>query len=144
MSSTKLLSLDNVVTASGKYPDRAKSLELTDEVKSNINDLITRVNALLTELDIKQVSVSSGFRPTSVNAGIANAAKKSLHTQGKAVDLLDDKEQKLANLIVESPNLLKKHGLWIEDPAATKGQNTNWVHLDCGIRKDRPSRMFKP
>lgn len=143
MSSVKL-TLNDVVTASGRYPDRANSLELTDEVKSSINDLITRVNALLTELGINQVSVTSGFRPTTVNATIANAAKKSLHTQGKAVDLLDDASQKLANLLVKSPNLLKKHGLWIEDPAATKGQNTNWVHLDCGVRKDRPSRMFKP
>lgn len=144
MSSTKLLTLNDVVTASNKYPDRAKSPELTDEVKSNINDLITRVNALLTELGVKQVTVSSGFRPSAVNAAIANAAKKSLHTQGKAVDLLDDKAQTLANLIAKSPNLLKKHDLWIEDPSATKGQSTNWVHLDCGVRKDRPSRSFKP
>lgn len=144
MSSTKLLTLENIITASGRYPERTKSSELTEEVKSNINNLATRVNALLSELGIKHVSVSSGFRPSAVNASIANAAKKSLHTQGKAVDLLDDKDQSLAKLIASSPNLLKKHDLWLEDPAATKGQNTNWVHLDNGVRKDRPSRTFKP
>lgn len=143
MSSAKL-TLNDVVTASGRYPDRAKSSELTDEVKSNINDLITRVNALLSDLGIKQVSVSSGFRPSAVNAATKGAAKKSGHMVGKCVDLVDDKEQSLGKLITSKPELLRKYGLFLEDLAATKGQNSNWAHLDTIERKDRPSRTFKP
>jgi hypothetical protein len=63
---------------------------------------------------------------------------------GKAIDIKDDKDQKLASLILSNPQLLKKYDLWLEDPAHTKGKNTNWVHLDVGTRKDRDLRMFKP
>ncbi len=144
MSSAKLLSLDTVITASGKYLDRAKSPELTDEVKSNIEDLITRVSSLLSELGIKQVTVSSGFRPSAVNAGVKGAAKKSGHMIGKCLDLLDDKQQSLGKLVASKPELLRKYGLFLEDLSATKGQNSNWVHLDTIQRADRSSRTFKP
>jgi hypothetical protein len=63
---------------------------------------------------------------------------------GKAIDILDDKPQSLANKILTNPDLLKKYDLWLEDPAHTKGKNTNWVHLDMGNRTERPLRMFKP
>lgn len=144
MSSVKLLSLNDVVTASGRYPERAKSPELTDDVKSNINDLIDKVLSLLLDLGIKQVSVSSGFRPSAVNAATKGAAKKSGHMAGKCVDIVDDKDQTLGKLIASKPELLRKYGLFLEDLASTKGQNSNWAHLDTIERKDRPSRTFKP
>lgn len=126
--------------------DKAYSAELTDRIKSNAKDLISRVNALLKDLGwSKDVQVSSGWRPAAVNSQIANAAKKSLHQTGEAVDIVDDKEQSLSKLIMSKPELLKKHGLWLEHPEATKGKNTNWTHLDCSkVRKDRPVRVFKP
>jgi hypothetical protein len=64
--------------------------------------------------------------------------------QGRAIDLLDNKEQSLAKLVQSRPDLLKKYDLWLENPDFTKGKNTNWVHLDMGTRNDRPSRQFNP
>lgn len=138
MSSTKLLSLDTVITASGRYPDRAKSPELTDEVKSNINDLITRVNTLLIELGVKQVTVSSGFRPSAVNAGVKGAAKKSNHLIGKALDLYDPKGE-LDKLFMSNLKTLEKHGLYLEHPDATVG----WAHLQS-VTPRSGNRVFKP
>lgn len=118
--------------------------ELTQEVLENINILLEKVNALFWELKITDAKVSSGWRPAAINATVANAAKKSHHMTGKAVDIVDDKEQSIAKKILSNPELLKKYDLWLEDPAHTKGKNTNWVHLDIGTRSERPLRMFKP
>lgn len=137
-----MISLKDYLTASGAYPERENHKEVN---KANAERLITAVNAFLKELDYKgPVKVSSGFRPSEVNANIANAAKKSLHTQCLAVDYLDDKNQTLAKLCASKPELLRKYGLFLEDPASTIGKNTNWCHLDLGTRSDRPSRVFKP
>jgi hypothetical protein len=144
MSKPDLITLEALLTSSNRYPDRANSPDCTDEVKKNGALLINRVNALLNELGVTSVDVTSGFRTASSNAQVANAAKRSLHMQGKAVDLLDDKEQTLAKLVDSRPDLLKKYDLWLENPDFTKGKNTNWVHLDMGTRTDRPSRKFNP
>lgn len=117
--------------------------ELTQELMDNAKKLLEKVNKLLTELNITKATVTSGWRPAAINAATAGSAKKSLHMVCKAVDILDDADQTLAKLILANPDLLKKYDLWIEDPASTKGKNTNWVHLDFGTRTDRPLRMFK-
>lgn len=131
-------------TSSGSYPDRVRHPEYTEEVINNTRALLDKVNGLLTELGVEKVRVSSGFRPSGVNAGLSNAAKRSYHMLGKAVDLLDDGNQNLARKISTRPDLLKKYELWLEDPQSTIGKNTNWCHLDDGNRQDRPSRVFKP
>jgi hypothetical protein len=139
-----MITLQDLITSKGRYPDRANSTELTEELKANGKQLIEKVVALLTELGIKSIDISSGFRTSAANSATPSAAKKSLHMQCKAVDLLDDKAQSLGKLILSKPELLKKHGLWMEDLSATIGKNTNWVHLDIGNRADRPIRIFKP
>jgi len=116
----------------------------TKEVEENAKKLLKKVNELLAELNVEKVTVSSGFRPADVNKQVANAAKRSYHMNGYAIDILDDQYQTLGKLIAGKPELLKKYELWIEDLTSTKGKHTNWVHLDYGIRSDRPSRMFKP
>lgn len=132
-----MLILEDLVTASGKYPERFKSPELTLEVIDNGMALLDKVNALLSDLGIQNVKVSSGFRPSAVNAGIPNAAKKSSHMICKAIDL-EDPDGKLDKLIESRPDLLRKYGLFQENPVSTK----NWAHLDCADRPDRPSRQF--
>lgn len=139
-----MLKLEDLLTSSGRYPERLKSAELTDELKQNGQRLLDHVNALLKDLNITKVSISSGFRPSAVNASISNASKKSLHMSCLAIDLLDDKAQSLGKLILANPELLKKHNLWLEDLSATIGKYTNWVHLDIGNRPDRPIRVFRP
>lgn len=135
---------NDVLTASGRYPDRATSPHLTDAVRANVSEIARRVNALLEDLGwTGKVDVTSGFRPPAANAA-ANGATKSAHMVGQAVDLLDDKEQTLAKLIMSRPDLLIKHQLWLEHPDFTKGQRTNWAHIDFKQRRDRPVRVFNP
>ena len=139
-----MITYKRLLTADGKYPDREKHSELTEQHKKNGEDLLLRVNALLADLGISSVQISSGFRPAIVNAATAGSAKKSAHMICKAIDLLDDKNQTICKKIQAKPELLKTHGLWMEDPAHTIGKNTNWTHLDTVDRKDRPVRIFKP
>lgn len=121
-----------------KYPR-----EYTPTIKTNANDLLKRVNDLLNELEIEKAVVTSGWRPAAVNRA-AGGARKSSHMVGKAVDILDDTEQSLANKILSRPELLKKYDLWIEDPNYTIGKRTNWVHLDTKQRSKRVVNKFIP
>lgn len=143
------IKIEDVITSSNTYPARAKDPELTKEVLDNIQKLVTAVNALFAHLNWTQpVKISSGFRPSQVNANVKGAAKKSLHTQGLALDIQQPKNNnELAKKIREfqaKDNILTKLGLWMENPQYTIGQNTSWVHLDLGQRADRPSREFNP
>lgn len=132
------ITLNDWVTSSGRYPERAKSKELTDEVKANAEELLKRVNAALKELGIEKASVSSGFRPSDANKA-TGGAKRSAHMSGKAIDIIDDKNQSICKKFTKA--VLEKHNLWREDSDYTKGKWSNWCHLDYVERKNR---VFKP
>jgi len=137
-----VITIKDYLTASNSYPEREKHSGVNT---ANAERLVTAINAFLQEIGAKgPFRISSGFRPPEVNSKIANAAKKSLHTQCLAIDLLDDKNQSIAKLCASKPDIMRKYGLFLEDPASTIGKNTNWCHLDLGLRADRPSRVFKP
>lgn len=133
------LTLDAWITSSGKYMDRAKSPELTYEVKSAAMVLVDKINELGRRLNLGTLEVSSGFRPIVVNANIKGAAKSSGHTKGMAVDF-SDKDGKLKALVASKPEILRELGLFMEAPEAT----LTWLHLDYINRPDRPNRQFKP
>lgn len=118
--------------------DKTYPNDITQEIRDNATVLLEKINALLKDLGVTDIKVSSGWRPPSINAALANSAKKSLHMIGKACDI-SDKDHTLSDAILKQPDLLKKYNLWIEDPTATP----TWCHLDFGIRTDRPLRMFK-
>lgn len=120
------------------------SNEYDDSITDNATILLFKVNSLLNDLGIEKADVTSGWRPESVNVKITNAAKKSAHMIGKAVDILDNDNQDLAKLVASRPDLLRKYDLFMEDLNSTRGKNTNWVHLDYMVRSDRPSRVFLP
>lgn len=135
------------LTASGAYPDRENHPELTKAHIENANKLLSEIKALFEELDlnIEDYEFSSGFRPSSVNKNIANAAKKSLHQLCLAIDIKDDKNQTLAKKMRQCADKRKKRGIWLESPDHTKGKYTNWVHLDLSpTRKVRDSMEFIP
>ena len=135
----EIIDLEKYITASGKYKDRLLSSELTKEVKDNAVMLLNRVNQLLKELGIDVADVSSGFRPSSVNAKIKGAAKKSLHMLGKAIDISDPKHE-LYKKVEANPKLLTKYGLWLEHKDDTPG----WCHFDMSsLRTDREIRIFR-
>jgi len=143
-----MITLKDYLTASGDYPAREKSSELTPEIVSNANKLLEKVNALLADLGITKVKVSSGFRPLSVNTTVKNAAKKSHHTTCNAIDIVDDSKQSLSLKLLKDADdnkqnsLLAKHGLYMEHPQHTIGKNTNWTHLQQ-IPPGSKSLVFK-
>lgn len=134
-----MLTQIDVITSSGKYPERANSSELTLEVRDNIDKLLLKVNAFLHDLQIPIPKVSSGFRPSSVNSKTPGAAPHSQHMIGCAVDL-EDVGDKLEDIVTSRDPLLKKYGLWQESPIYTAG----WVHLDMLDRGLRPRNRFIP
>lgn len=136
-----MLTLDDWITSSGKYPERADSEELTIKVKDNAQLLLDSVNDLLVALsiDLSKVSISSGFRPSNVNSKIPNAAKKSLHMTGLALDL-SDPDGSIDRAIEANPELLVTYGLWLESPKSTP----KWCHLDKGTRSSRKVKIFNP
>jgi hypothetical protein len=124
------ITVNDVLTASGRYPERATRPECTDVIKANAQALCNKVNAFLDELGYTgKRDVTSGFRPLSVNEVTSNAGKKSHHLTGNALDILDDKDQTLAKLAESRSDLLEKYGLYMEDHRNTKGKNTNWFHV---------------
>lgn len=118
--------------------DKTYSQEWTKEIETNAKELLVNVNAFLNELEIKNVSVSSGWRPEAINKA-AGGAKKSQHTIGKAVDLKDP-DGKLKDKCEENDTLLKKYGLWMEHRDSTP----TWLHLDNKDRGKRDKNIFKP
>lgn len=142
-----MLTVFDLITSSGKYPDRADSHELTADVLANGAALVRKVNALLTDLkafhelavDIEAIKVASGFRPSNINAQTPAAAKRSLHMTLNAVDLLDPQNE-IGRCIEKAPWLLIEHDLWLENPRNTPG----WCHIDQGDRKKRLVRIFAP
>ena len=112
--------------------------ELNEDIKKNAEKLISTVNLFLKEIGVSEVKISSGWRPSSINSKVPNAAKKSLHMSGLAVDLFDD--GKIKEIILKNVDKLEKYNLWLESIDHTP----TWVHLDLGIRSARPKRIFIP
>lgn len=135
-----IISLEDLLSSSGKYKDRMNSTECTEEVKENARQLLSKLNPLLIELGLQKCIVSSGFRTSDANKA-ANGAKKSLHMIGSAIDI-QDKDESLDKRLntPEGDLLLKKYGLWQEIPTKTIG----WVHLDNKDRGTRSKNQFIP
>ena len=113
----------------------------SESTKENALILLARVNALLREIDLPEAikpRVNSGWRPAWYNATVANAAPKSKHISGEAIDLADP-EGALDDFLMANTKLLQEHGLYMEHPAATKG----WCHLQS-IAPRSQNRVFYP
>lgn len=115
--------------------DYVKGEKPPEGVIDNALDLLGRVEGLLLDLGWDgDVVITSGYRSPVKNKAVGGKPK-SWHMQGRAVDLRDASGE-LYNLIEARAALLAKHGLWMEQ--YTRG----WVHLDTGIRRARPIRIF--
>ncbi len=121
--------------------DEKYASELTGEIRANAAKTVEKANALLSEF-VKaggsERAVTSGWRPSAVSASISNAAPKSKHMTGQAIDLADPEgdfdEWCFANLSV-----LQELGLWLEHPASTKG----WTHVQV-VPPRSGNRVFYP
>lgn len=116
---------------------RDKQAPLTGLMEVNLKKLLQAVNKLRAAYN-KPMIVSSGYRPAAINATIPGAAKKSNHMACLAVDFAD-RDGKLAEYCLNNLKLLEEFGLWMEDPAHTKG----WVHLQR-VPPRSGNRVFKP
>lgn len=126
------------------YPD-----EFTLEVKTNAEQTVEKVNALLSALqdDGLQIEknrqgsiIHSGWRPAMINGQTKNAAPKSKHITGQACDLYDP-EGAIDDFMMSGIGqaTLARLGLWIEHPSATKG----WAHVQT-VAPRSGQRVFYP
>lgn len=122
--------------------------EYTQEIKENAIGLLVIVNDFIKTLDIRNVVVTSGFRPPSYNKTVKGAAKGSRHTTGQAIDLADPKKE-LAKLICgkdfKDGSLLEEFNLYAEHPGYTSAnpKGSHWLHLQSVPPKSH-TRIFIP
>lgn len=96
---------------------------LTPAMRSNMEKLLIALN-LIRDLYGKPMVVSSGYRPSVINAATPNASKTSCHLTCEACDF-DDKDRKLVQWLLRNMDLLERAGLYMESPINTP----TWVHL---------------
>lgn len=111
--------------------------DYTKEVQQNLAVLLEKINVVRAKYG-KPMTVSSGFRPASLNANVPGAAKKSKHIVGLAVDIVD-KDGKLWEWVLQNLQLMQDLGLYLEDKRHTK----SWVHFQIGPPLSG-KRIYKP
>lgn len=116
---------------------REKDAPLTGIMEVNLEKLLRAVNKFRAVYG-KPMKVTSGYRPAAINATVPGAAKKSNHMACLAVDFADS-DGKLAEYCLNNLKLLEEFGIWLEDPAFTKG----WVHMQV-VPPRSGNRIFKP
>ncbi len=141
---------DKYISVDEYLMGRATLDTLTDEIVGNINTLIPAINELLEQFGEK-CDLSSGIRLVADQIRIykeINEKRKaqklpeipvpmgSAHLKGGAIDL-HDKDRKLTQFCMDNLPLLKKLGLYMENPANTP----TWVHLQI---IPTHSRVFNP
>ena len=117
--------------------DQTHKADLTTEIVGNAAVLVERVHKLLKVFG-EDRPITSGWRPPAVNAATLNAAAKSKHMTGQAVDLADP-DGDLDDWCLEHPEMLQLFQLWQEHPSATK----NWCHLQS-VPPKSGKRVFYP
>jgi len=128
-----------------KYP-----LALTPDIEREAFRTVDLANKLLSQaqtygvtVDMHPVNkspVSSGWRPPEVNAATPNAAARSKHMTGQAIDIYDPDGDLDAWLMTgEGQAAMVALGLWHEHPSATKG----WAHVQT-VPPRSNNRTFYP
>lgn len=125
----------------GRDKEYAKELNAATVRAAEIT--VKRTNLLLAEFryatgDSEQRKVSSGWRPSALNASTLGASLRSKHIIGQAIDV-SDPEGDLDTWCMDHLDTLARIGLWLEHPAATKG----WCHLQT-LPPKSGNRVFYP
>lgn len=122
------------------YPE-----ELTPEIRAAASALMPKVNRFMSMFyaanpGAAQRRITSGWRPPAINRRVKNAAKKSNHMTGHAVDISDDDEA-LDTWAQgrEGVKALQACGLWMEHRHATP----RWAHFQ-DVRPGSGWRVFHP
>lgn len=111
-----------------------KGQQCPPELEANLLDLLFKLNQLRA-IWKKPMIVNSGYRNPVKNkqvGGVPNSA----HLYCQAADIRDHKGE-LSNWLLQNQDILEECGLWMEEPAKTRG----WCHL-----QSRPAhnRIFQP
>lgn len=129
-----------------KGRDVAYAADLTEEIRNNALITLQRANRLLERFyaAVPQATrvrgCNSGWRPPAVNATVRNAAKKSNHLLGRAIDINDDDDLLDKWLMTEAgQKALADIGLWMEHPMATP----RWAHVQT-VPPASGRRVFHP
>ena len=127
--------------------DRNFAACLTDEIRKNAAETVSKVNLLLFHAakdglvliaSNKRSLVNSGWRPPAINAATPNAAAKSRHMTGQACDV-SDPTGSLDKWCMANLEELEHVGLWMEHPSSTPG----WCHLQT-VPPRSGRRVFQP
>lgn len=122
--------------------DTKYRLECTGAIRDNALKTVAATRKLLTlaeaETGLVWDTVTSGWRPKSVNDATANAAKGSNHLLALAVDI-GDPDRTLAQWCVSNPDKLAECGIWIEDPRFT----ATWLHAQI-VQPKSGKRIYIP
>lgn len=141
-----MLTLDAYLMGRDRLFPRAYSPEIEVEARRTV-ELANRLLQIAVEAGVGMdpspktgTLITSGWRPPEVNASIPNAAPKSHHMAGRAVDLYDP-DGELDDWLMSDPGQaeLEHVGLWMEHPSATKG----WCHLQT-VAPRSGRRVFYP
>ena len=135
-----------MITEDDYFGRMSHQYEPDAEVVRNANKLLDRVNAMLDVINethpgiegAMNPHVNSGWRPAAYNATVPNAAVKSKHITGQAIDLRD-LDGDLDEFLYANQKYLQLAGLYMEHPAATKG----WTHLQSEPPRSG-NRVFFP
>ena len=137
-----MISMDELLNNKYKLEDQS------DEIQSNLTDLLEKVNQIRT-LWAKPMVVTSGLRTMEDHLriyaakGITDPAKIPMHSKhlvGAAVDI-SDPNLELTAWLKEDLSRLEDAGLWCEQG------NKNWVHfqnIQYGSWADGKTRWFNP
>lgn len=139
MAPISQITVKDLLTSSGKYPDRAALASTAD--LDNAHYLVEAVNLLFKQIAYRgRAVISSGFRPAAVNAATPGAAKRSLHMKCMAVDFEGQELGQAIRAHHDGAAELRRGRLFMESLESTP----TWTHVDSGQRADRPNREFKP
>ena len=123
--------------------DKTFGSSLTADIVRNAEETVKRANVLLAEFrfdthDTEIRKVNSGWRPPEINERTPGAALRSKHMTGQAIDIADP-EGDLDEWCLKHLQTLERIGLWLENPASTKG----WCHVQIVAPKSG-NRVFYP
>ena len=119
--------------------------DLTTAIRDNAKLTVDRANALLERFaaatgNTTPRRVNSGWRPPAVNAATRNAAPRSKHRTGEAIDIGDDDEALDRWCMTPAGRAaLEALGLWLEHPSATP----RWCHVQT-VPPRSGNRVFHP
>lgn len=122
------------ITRSEILKGREVAHPLSPLLESNLEQLLIGLNKFREKYG-KPMTCTSGYRVAAQNASIGGA-KKSAHLTCEAADFAD-KDGKLAMYCLQNVKVLEECGLYMENPAKTKG----WVHLQT---RETKNRIFNP